>query len=82
MDIEQTPSLGETVKAATYVREAQLLAMLPFSHATLWRKVKAGTFPKPLKFGPKLNAWDLDDVNRWLEACKEAAAGPGNRTLA
>ena len=31
--------------------------LLPFSSATLWRKVKAGTFPRPVKLADKVTAW-------------------------
>ncbi len=32
-------------------------APLPFSAPTLWRKVKAGTFPKPIKLSDRVTAW-------------------------
>ncbi len=50
-----------------YVRQAQLIpAIFPFSSATLWRKVKAGTFPKPVKLGPRITAWKVDDIRALL----------------
>lgn len=49
--------------ATGYVRQAQLIpAIFPFSSATLWRKVKAGTFPKPVKLGPRITAWRVEDI--------------------
>ena len=46
-----------------YLRQAQLIpAIFPFSSATLWRKVKAGTFPKPVKLGPRITAWRVEDI--------------------
>ena len=57
------------------LRESQLVpsskrpgvhALLPFSAPTLWRKVKAGQFPKPLKLGPRITAWRCGDVRQWL----------------
>ena len=41
-------------------------APLPFSSATLWRKVKAGTFPKPIKLGDKITAFKVGEVRAWL----------------
>lgn len=50
-----------------YVRQAQLIpAIVPFSSPTLWRKVKAGTFPKPVKLSPRVTAWKVEDVRAWL----------------
>ena len=59
---------------SAYVREAQLdsTAPLPFSAPTLWRKVKAGTFPKPIKLSERVTAWNVGAVRAWLLA-QEAA---------
>jgi prophage regulatory protein len=41
---------------------------LPFSEQTMWRKVKAGAFPAPKKFGPQITAWNVGEVRAWLKA--------------
>jgi len=41
---------------------------LPFSEPTLWRKVKLGEFPRPVKLGEKITAWRVEDVRSWLSA--------------
>ena len=51
-----------------YVRQSQLIpAIFPFSPATLWRKVKAGTFPQPVKLGPRITAWRVEDIRELIE---------------
>ena len=40
--------------------------------ATLWRWVRLGRFPAPLKIGPNISAWRVSDVRAWLQA--QAAA--------
>lgn len=54
------------------LRQKQLLqpeGPLPFAHVTLWRKVKAGTFPKPHRLeNERITAWRWGDVRQWLEA--------------
>ena len=51
-----------------YVRQSQLIpSIFPFSSATLWRKVKAGTFPKPVKLGPRITAWRVEDIRDLIE---------------
>lgn len=66
---------------SAYVREPKLVqsptrpnsnAPLPFSAPTLWRKVKAGTFPKPIKLSERVTAWNVGAVRAWLLA-QEAA---------
>lgn len=52
-----------------FVRQAQLLAgILPFSAATLWRKVKNHTFPAPVKLSAGVTAWKAEDVRAWIAA--------------
>ncbi len=50
-----------------YMRQKELLTLLPFSHATLWRKVKAGTFVKPIKLSERITAWPRVEVLAWLQ---------------
>ena len=51
-----------------YVRQSELIpAIFPFSSATLRRKVKAGTFPQPVKLGPRITAWRVEDIRRLIE---------------
>lgn len=51
-----------------YVRISQLTDIVPMSKATIWRKLKDGTFPKPIKLGDRITAWRLDDIEEWLAA--------------
>lgn len=41
---------------------------VPLSAATVWRKVRAGTFPSPVKLGANCTAWRVEDVRAWIEA--------------
>lgn len=53
--------------AGRYLRQSQLIPnILPFSAATLWRKVRAGDFPQPIRIG-RVTAWKTDAVRDWLE---------------
>lgn len=69
------PSIFDSLPDSAYMREAQLVqspkrpdstAPLPFSAATLWRKVKAGTFPKPIKLSKRVTAWNVGAIRAWL----------------
>lgn len=57
-----------------YMRQKELMQLIPFSAATLWRKVKAGTFVKPIKLSDRITVWSRAEVNAWLQA-KEAING-------
>lgn len=52
-----------------YVRQAQLIpSVLPFSAATLWRKVNDGSFPQPVKLSARITAWRVEDIRNWMES--------------
>ena len=52
-----------------YVRQAQLIPdIIPFSSATLWREVKAGSFPVPVKLSQRVTAWRVEDVREWMRS--------------
>ena len=46
---------------------------LPISKPTVWRWVREGKLPKPIALGPKVTAWDLDEVDKFIEAQKQGA---------
>lgn len=70
----KTLSPAKSTKANTqqwnysYLRQKELLRDLPFSAATLWRKVRNGTFPHPVKLSSRITAWDRSQVIAWMES--------------
>ena len=72
-----TPSVFDHLPDSALLREADLvrspkrphaMAPLPFSAPTLWRKVKAGSFPAPIKLSERVTAWKVGEVRTWIEA--------------
>lgn len=60
----------------SFIRQTRLLGdVIPVSSATLWRWVKAGAFPAPVKLGTGMTAWRVGDVRAWLQARQKS----GNR---
>jgi prophage regulatory protein len=48
-----------------FVRISQILAPtgpIPVSRSTWWAGVAGGRFPKPVKLGPKITAWRVEDI--------------------
>nr|WP_249424156.1 AlpA family phage regulatory protein [Citrobacter freundii] len=37
---------------------------------SLWRWVKAGKMPKPVKLSPRVAAFSIAEINSWLETKK------------
>jgi prophage regulatory protein len=74
-------SIFDALADSAYIRVSTMVqnpkrpnapAPLPFSAPTLWRKVKAGTFPKPIKLSERVTAWKVGEVRAWMAA--QAAA--------
>ena len=70
-------SVFDALPDSAFIRESQLVqspkrpdhpAPLPFSAPTLWRKVKAGTFPKPIKLSERVTCWKVSEVRAWMIA--------------
>ena len=76
------PSAFDGLADSALLREAQLVPsrkrpnatpILPFSSSTLWRRVRDGSFPAPLKLSAGVTAWRVGDVRQWLNACGVSA---------
>jgi prophage regulatory protein len=66
----------ELLPDTAFVRESQIVqnpkqpnaqAPLPFSSATLWRRVNDGSFPKPVKLSARVTAWRVGEIRKYLE---------------
>jgi prophage regulatory protein len=56
----------ENIQDIGLIRQKQLLPLVGFSAPTLWRKVKAGSFPQPIKIGEKMTAWRMEEIRIWM----------------
>lgn len=74
----------DTSHDCAFLRESHLVRsakrpdvtpLLPFSAPTLWRKVKDGTFPKPVKLSSRVTAWTVGDIRGWIAAQKSQSYG-------
>lgn len=64
-----------TIQPAFY-READVLALVGCSKATLWRWRRAGRFPAPVELGPNTLAWRREDIEDWIASRPAAPDGP------
>lgn len=56
-----------------YAADKELSYFLGVSRQTIWRWVREGKFPAPIKLGPNCTRWKVSDIEAW-EAKKESAA--------
>jgi predicted DNA-binding transcriptional regulator AlpA len=53
-----------------YVRLADILAPggpLPIGRSTWWQGVREGRYPAPIKLGPRITAWRVEDIRKLIE---------------
>lgn len=52
-----------------FIRLKELLefSVIPFSATTIWRKVRARTFPQPEKISANIVAWRCRSIREWLQ---------------
>ncbi|MFZ5510823.1 MAG: helix-turn-helix transcriptional regulator [Pseudomonadota bacterium] len=58
------------------INRRQLLRIVPLSDRTIFDMEKRGDFPKRFALTPRSVAWDLREVEAWIEKRKAAAQRP------
>ena len=59
----------------TLLRLPQVLAVVPFSKATLYRRIKDGSFPAPLQMSERCVAWRSSQIAEWQDARYQGIGG-------
>jgi len=56
----------DDLSGSSFLRKKDLTLhkVTPFSNATLYRKIKAGEFPKPIKLSG-ISLWRISEVRKW-----------------
>lgn len=58
------------------LRKAEVLEMVGVSYPTIWRWVRAGSFPKPISMGER-SMWVMDEVQAWILSLPRRQYGNG-----
>jgi prophage regulatory protein len=59
-----------------FIRPRRVLELIGLSRTTLWRMVRAGTFPRPVRITERSRGYVLEAVEAWMRA---RADGPSSR---
>ena len=54
-----------------FVRLVSIIAPngpIPVSKSTWWAGVKTGRYPKPVKLGPRITAWRVEDIRTLIHS--------------
>lgn len=69
----------------TLINKKKLLAMIPLSERAIYNMEQRGEFPRRIALTSRNVAWDLEEVEAWIEARKSSgtqAARPGFMPMA
>jgi len=65
--MKSTAISHETIqKKTTLLRKPAVLARVPVSDTTLWRRVRDGSFPSPVRISKNAVAWRSTDIDEWI----------------
>ncbi|MCL2829596.1 MAG: AlpA family phage regulatory protein [Betaproteobacteria bacterium] len=55
-------------KPLVYLRRKEVLQRFRLSNSTLYRLIGDGLFPRPVKLGERISAWDESELLDWAES--------------
>ncbi|WP_426612538.1 helix-turn-helix transcriptional regulator [Bradyrhizobium sp. McL0616] len=58
-----------------FLRVSEVVPMVGFSKNTLYARIRAGTFPKPIALGPQTTAFLEEEVLEWMKTQVAVARG-------
>jgi prophage regulatory protein len=62
------------------LRPREVIKITGLARTTIWRGVKAGTFPRPVRLTSSTIGWCENDVAHWLAERRAAAGLPDMNT--
>lgn len=68
------------MKTKTLINRKKLLAMIPLAERTIFNMEQRGEFPRRIALTSRNVAWDLSEVEEWIEARRSSgnqASRPG-----
>ena len=74
--IQPTAAPAPQLPATGFLRQWQVLALVPISKSTLWRRVQVGSFPEPVKLSTRITVWRAEDLRRWIDAAAATSSSP------
>ena len=77
-DSQHLPS----VSRSRLIRLQEVLERVPLSRTSIYNWINAGTFPRPIKIGPRSVAWLESAVDEWIaNKVNQGRCGPDTNTF-
>jgi prophage regulatory protein len=62
--------MSENLPQVGFLRLASIIGRdgpIPVSKSTWWAGVKSGRYPQPVKLGPRITAWRVEDIQALIK---------------
>ena len=64
-----------TLPTIGFIRLPKVLEVIPISRSQWLKGVKEGIYPQPVKLGPRITAWRVEDIRKLItEKCPDTEA--------
>ena len=63
----QLRMIEQREKAPRLLRIPEVCERVGFKSSKVWEMARSGTFPQPVRLGPKVSAWREHEVTEWVQ---------------
>ena len=56
------------------IRIESVIQLTGISRSEIYRRIAAGTLPKPIKLSPRVSVWRRDEILAWIDEITREAA--------
>ena len=53
-------------KAKRFIRLPEVINRTGYQRTSIYEKISEGTFPAPIKLGPRAVAWVSEEIDKWI----------------
>ena len=51
-----------------FIRLPEVINRTGYRRTSIYEKISEGTFPAPIKLGPRAVAWVSEEIDKWMDA--------------
>jgi prophage regulatory protein len=60
-----------SLRATGFLRLSAVLELIPVSRSAWWEGCRSGRYPRPIKLGPRITAWAVEDIHNLIARLRD-----------
>ncbi len=64
--------MDRLVRLSEIASSPQRAGLIPLSRTTIWRLVRSGDFPSPVRLGGRVTVWFESEIRQYLEVLRNS----------